>query len=47
MKLEAFKPGRWQQRLQYKSFEPALVNHDWTWEDPQINVLLEAANLRS
>ena len=44
MKLEAFKPGRWQQRLQYKSFEPALVNHDWTWEDPQINVLLEAAN---
>ncbi len=44
MKLESFKPGRWQQRLQYKSFEPVPVNHDWHWEDPQINVLLEAAN---
>ena len=44
MKLETFKPGRWQQRLQYKSFEPAPVNHDWHWEDARINVLLEAAN---
>jgi len=44
MKFENFKPGRWQQRLQCKSFEPAAINHDWYWEDPQINVLLEAAN---
>lgn len=44
MKFEGFKPGRWQQRLQYKSFEPTLVNHDWHWEDARINVLLEAAN---
>ena len=44
MKFETFKPGRWQQRLQYKSFEPVPANHDWTWEDPQINVLLESAN---
>lgn len=44
MKFEGFKPGRWQQRLQYKSFEPVPVNHDWSWEDPQINVLLESAN---
>jgi len=44
MKFETFKPGRWQQRLQYKSFEPVPVNHNWHWEDPQINVLLEAAN---
>ena len=44
MKFETFKPGRWQQRLQYKSFEPVLINHDWHWEDPQINVLLESAN---
>ncbi|MDR0770889.1 MAG: Fic family protein [Burkholderiales bacterium] len=44
MKFETFKPGRWQQRLQYKSFEPVPVNHDWQWEDPQINVLLESAN---
>ncbi|MCL2829668.1 MAG: Fic family protein [Betaproteobacteria bacterium] len=44
MKFEIFKPGRWHQRLQYKSFEPAPVNHEWHWEDPQINVLLESAN---
>ncbi|MDR2925906.1 MAG: hypothetical protein LBU76_08190 [Azoarcus sp.] len=44
MKFETFKPGRWQQRLQYKSFEPVPVNHDRHWEDPQINVLLESAN---
>ena len=44
MKFETFKPGRWQQRLQYKSFEPVQVNDHWCWEDPQINVLLEAAN---
>lgn len=44
MKFETFKPGRWHQRLQYKSFEPVPVNHDWHWEDAQINVLLESAN---
>ncbi|HRA82447.1 MAG TPA: Fic family protein, partial [Thauera sp.] len=44
MKFETCKPGRRQQRLQYKSFEPVPVNHDWYWEDPQINVLLESAN---
>lgn len=44
MKFETFKPGRWLQRLQYKSFEPVPVNHDWQWEDAQINLLLESAN---
>lgn len=44
MKFETFKAGRWQQRYQYKSFEPVLVNHDWTWEDPTVNLLLESAN---
>jgi Fic family protein len=43
-KLETFKAGRWQQRYQYKSFEPAPVNHSWTWEDPNIHLLLESAN---
>ena len=43
MKFESFKAGRWQQRYQYKSFEPQPVNHGWTWEDPTINVLLEQA----
>jgi Fic family protein len=44
MKFESFKAGRWQQRYQYKSFEPVPVNVEWTWEDPTINTLLESAN---
>lgn len=43
MKFETFKAGQWRQRYQYKSFEPVPVNHDWSWEDPQINALLEKA----
>ena len=44
MKFETFKAGRWHPRYRYKSFEPVLVNHDWTWEDPTIHLLLESAN---
>jgi len=44
MKLETYEAGRWQQRYQYKSFEPVLVNQEWTWEDATINTLLEQAN---
>lgn len=43
MKFETFHPGDWHQRYQYRSFEPVPVNHDWTWEDPTINSLLEQA----
>lgn len=43
MKFEQFNAGQWRQRYQYKSFEPGPVNHDWTWEDPQINALIERA----
>jgi len=31
------------QQYEYKSFSPTPVNHDWTWEDPRINTLLEQA----
>ena len=41
MNLEDFVAGRWVQQYQYKSFSPALVNHEWTWNDPVINTLLE------
>lgn len=44
MDFESFKAGRWQQRYQYKSFEPVPVNHGWTWKDPKIHQLLEEAN---
>jgi Fic family protein len=43
MKFETFKAGRWQQQYQYKSFEPVGVNHEWIWEEPTINTLLEDA----
>ena len=45
IKFETFKAGHWQQRDQYKSFEPVPVNHAWSWEDPTINRLLERASL--
>lgn len=44
MKFETFQAGVWQQRYQYKSFEPVPVDHDWYWEDLVINALLEQAN---
>lgn len=43
MKLEDFQAGEWRSRYQYQSFEPAPVNHAWTWEDAGINTLLEDA----
>ena len=43
MNFKNFKAGSWVQQYEYKSFSPATVNHDWTWEDPQINTLLEQA----
>ena len=44
MKFEEFKSGKYRQQYQYKSFLPAKINHEWTWDDPRINVLLEKAN---
>ena len=43
MKFEEFKSGVYRQQYQYKSFLPAKINHEWTWDDPRINVLLEKA----
>ena len=44
MKLEDFRAGTFKQQYQYKSFSPNLVDREWSWEDPRINVLLEKAN---
>src|SRR5690554_3033825 len=44
MKFETFDAGRWVPQYQYKSFSPVTVNHEWSWEDPQINTLLERAS---
>ena len=43
MKIEQFKSGTWKKQFQYRSFSPAPINHEWTWDDPRINVLLEQA----
>jgi Fic family protein len=43
MKIENFKSGTWKKQYQYRSFSPTFVNHEWTWDDPRINVLLEQA----
>ncbi len=43
MRLEKFKAGKYRQQYQYQSFTPSPVNHVWTWDDPQINTLLEQA----
>jgi len=43
MKFEEFQSGEYRQQYQYKSFLPAKINHEWLWNDPRINVLLEEA----
>lgn len=42
-KIEDFIAGTWQNRYQYKSFEPTKINTAWIWEDPKINTMLERA----
>jgi hypothetical protein len=43
VKFEAFVSGSLKQQYRYKSFQPAPINHVWSWDDPRINVLLEQA----
>ncbi len=43
MKFEDFKSGVYRSQYQYKSFLPASINQEWTWNDPRTNVLLEKA----
>ena len=43
MKFETFKAGVWRSRYNYNSFTHGTAHHEWVWEDPAINTLLEAA----
>ncbi len=43
MNFKDFVSGSWVEQYQYKSFSPTPVDHAWTWNDPQINTLLEEA----
>ena len=44
--MKAFKAGFWQPQIGYRSFQPYPVNHTFTWDDPELNVLLEDATLK-
>lgn len=43
MRLKEYKAGTYKQQFEYKSFSPYTINHEWVWDDPMINVLLEDA----
>lgn len=43
MNLKDFKSGTLKQEYKYKSFLPEKINHTFTWDDPQINTMLENA----
>jgi Fic family protein len=43
MNIKSYISGELRQEYQYKSFVPSMINHTFTWDDPQINTLLEDA----
>lgn len=44
MNLREYKSGQYMQQYLYKSFTPSKINHQFTWDDSKINVLLSDAN---
>ena len=44
MDLQDFISGKETEQLQYKSFSPEKINHEWIISTPEINVLLAEAN---
>jgi hypothetical protein len=43
MDIKNFIAGTYNKEYQYKSFLPHSINHTFTWDDPQINTMLEDA----
>jgi len=43
MNIKHFDSGKWVQEYKYKSFLPSYINQTFTWDDPQINTMLEDA----
>jgi len=41
--MKQFKAGFYKQQYQYKSFTPSFINHDFEWQDKEIDVLLAQA----
>ncbi|HMQ70654.1 MAG TPA: Fic family protein [Ignavibacteria bacterium] len=46
MKIEEFISGHFEKGYNYKYFVPEKINHDWTWDDPSLSVLLEKASMK-
>lgn len=46
MDIKQFKAGSYISQFQYKCFLPETINLEWIISDPEVNTLLEEANLR-
>ena len=46
MDINQYKAGKWVSQGSYKSFQPNKINHEWVVSDPELNNLLEDANLK-
>lgn len=44
MNLQDFNSGEFIQQLEYKSFSPEKINHEWVISTPEVNKLLAEAN---
>lgn len=44
MDIKDFKSGSLKEGYKYQYFMPEKINHDFSWEDPSINTLLEKAS---
>ena len=44
IKMEEFVAGNLKQQFEYSSFEPNIVNLQWSWDSPKINTRLEKAS---
>jgi len=43
MNIKNYQSGTYKQQYQYQSFSPVKINETLTWDDPQINTMLEDA----
>ncbi|UCS94015.1 Fic family protein [Echinicola marina] len=42
--INSFQSGNWIKRMEYRSFSPELINHQWISTDPQLSSLLSQAD---
>jgi len=44
MNIKDYKAGKWLPGIEYKYFLPAAINHTFSWDDSELNRLLEDAS---